>query len=72
MPKAKVSVATPVVISFVAGIVSAPYFKPLARRLVRASVGVALQMKRVAAGAAEEFQDIMAEANAASNAAPDS
>ena len=66
MPNSRVPVKTTVVVSFVAGIVSAPYLKPLARRAVKASVGAALRAKRFAEGAAEELQDIVAEASAPS------
>lgn len=65
MAKGGVPFKTSIVVTFVAGIVSAPYVKPLLRMAVKASVGGALRAKRVAAGAAEELQDIVAEASAA-------
>jgi hypothetical protein len=65
MAQRKVPLKTSIVVTFVAGIVSAPYVKPLLRMAVKASVGGAIRARRLAAGAAEELQDIVAEASAA-------
>lgn len=71
MSKTRVPIKTGLVVSFVAGIVSAPYVKPLFRKAVKVTVGGAIRAKRVAAEAAEELQDIVAEASAASPAPRD-
>ncbi|MGH2732143.1 MAG: DUF5132 domain-containing protein [Actinomycetota bacterium] len=49
---------------FLIGLVSAPLVKPLVRGAVKATVGLALRLKQLAAEASEEFQDIAAEASA--------
>jgi hypothetical protein len=64
MAKSRVPVKTGIVVTFVAGIVSAPYVKPALRFAIKATVGAALRAKKVAVGAAEELQDIVAEASA--------
>jgi len=53
---------------YLIGVVTAPLLtkilEPILRSAVKASVGLALEMRKAAAEAAEEFQDIAAEANA--------
>jgi hypothetical protein len=53
--------------AYLIGVVTAPLarmvVKPLLRSSVKATVGLALQFKKLAAEAGEEFQDIAAEAN---------
>lgn len=55
----------PVLAPYVIGIVTAPLvvkaIKPLCRGVVKVTVGVALEAKKAAAEAREEFQDIAAE-----------
>ena len=53
---------TTIVVTFFAGIVSAPYVKPLFRAAVKATVVAGIRAKQVAATTAEELQDIAAEA----------
>lgn len=64
MAKSGFPVKTTVFVSFVVGIASAPYVKPVLRIALRASVAGAIRAKRAAARAGEEFQDIVAEATA--------
>ncbi|MFZ2117768.1 MAG: DUF5132 domain-containing protein [Pseudonocardiaceae bacterium] len=55
----------PVVAPYLIGVVTAPLvvkiIKPMVRGTVKASVGLALEVKKAAAEAGEEFQDIAAE-----------
>ncbi|HEX4102088.1 MAG TPA: DUF5132 domain-containing protein, partial [Pseudonocardiaceae bacterium] len=55
----------PVVAPYLIGVVTAPLvvkiIKPIVRGTVKASVGLALEVKKAAAEAGEEFQDIAAE-----------
>lgn len=55
----------PVLLPYLVGIVTAPLaakiIKPLFRGVVKTTVGVAMEVKRVAAEAGEEIQDIAAE-----------
>jgi Protein of unknown function (DUF5132) len=57
--------SSPVVTPYLVGVVTAPLvarvIKPMIRGITKAAVGVALEMRRAAAEAAEEFQDIAAE-----------
>lgn len=64
---ARVPLKTSIVVTFVAGIVSAPYVKPVLRMAIKATVGGALKAKKFAASATEELQDIVAEASAAND-----
>ncbi len=61
---ANISLKSGYVVPFLAGLAVAPFVKPRLRFAVKTSVEVALQVKTVAAGAAEELQDIVAEASA--------
>ncbi len=58
---------------YLIGLVTAPLagaiIKPLLRGTVKLTVGVGLQVKKLAAEAREEFQDLTAEANAEISAA---
>lgn len=58
----------PVVAPYLIGVVTAPIvakiLKPLVRGTVKTTVAVALEVKKAAAEAGEEFQDITAEVNA--------
>ncbi|WP_236725334.1 DUF5132 domain-containing protein [Amycolatopsis orientalis] len=58
--------------AFLIGLVIAPLagkmVKPLARGAVRASVGVALEVRKIAAQAGEELQDLAAEVRDAEQA----
>ena len=53
--------------AYLIGVVTAPLarkiMEPLLRSTVKATVGLALQVKKLAAEAGEEFQDIAAEVN---------
>jgi Protein of unknown function (DUF5132) len=69
MPQARVPL-TGIVVTFVAGIVSAPYVKPVLRMAIRATVGGAIRARKFAASATEELQDIVAEASAAQDPPP--
>lgn len=55
-------------VPYLIGLVTAPLvakiIKPILRGTVKTSVEVGLQMKKLAAEAAEDFQDLAAEANA--------
>ncbi len=55
----------PILAPYLIGVVTAPLvvkiIKPLVRGTVKASVGLALEVKKAAAEAGEEFQDIAAE-----------
>lgn len=55
----------PVLLPYLIGVVTAPLaakvIKPLFRGVVKTTVGVAMEVKRVAAEAGEEIQDIAAE-----------
>ena len=55
----------PILAPYVIGVVTAPLvgkvFKPLLRGVVKATVGLALEVKKAAAEAGEELQDIAAE-----------
>jgi hypothetical protein len=55
----------PVLLPYLIGIVTAPLaakiIKPIFRGVVKTTMGVALEVKRVAAEAGEELQDIAAE-----------
>ncbi|MGH3564671.1 MAG: DUF5132 domain-containing protein [Pseudonocardia sp.] len=61
-------VATPLLKPFLVGIVAAPVVvavvKPLLRGVVKTSVALALEAKKLAAEAGEEFQDVAAEVSA--------
>ncbi|MGH3637299.1 MAG: DUF5132 domain-containing protein [Mycobacterium sp.] len=61
-------VATPLVKPFLAGVVAGPVglliLKPIFRGVVKATVVVALEAKKLAAEATEEFQDVAAEVSA--------
>lgn len=54
------------VVAFLAGLVAAPYVKPLMRFALTKSVRAALKAKQIAAEATEDIQDIVAEASAPS------
>lgn len=58
----------PFVVPYVIGIVTAPLagmvVKPLVRGTVKTAIGVALQVRKLAAEAAEDLQDLAAEASA--------
>jgi len=62
------AVVTPFVKPFLVGIVAAPVgwavLKPLFRGVVKATVVVAMEAKKLAAEAGEEFQDVAAEVSA--------
>jgi hypothetical protein len=53
-----------VVIPYLVGVVTAPLVAKAARGTVKAAIGVGLQAKKLAAEAAEDFQDLAMEANA--------
>lgn len=60
--------AAPVLVPYLLGLVTAPLMvkvvKPLLRGTVKTTVGLALQVKKVAAEAVEDVQDLAAEASA--------
>lgn len=60
--------APPVLVPYLLGLVTAPLMakvvKPLLRGTVKTTVGLALQVKKVAAEAVEDVQDLAAEASA--------
>jgi Protein of unknown function (DUF5132) len=55
---------TPYLIGVVTAPLLAKFIEPMLRGAVKASVGLALEMREAAVEAAVEFQDIVAEANA--------
>ncbi|OXM54571.1 DUF5132 domain-containing protein [Amycolatopsis alba DSM 44262] len=54
----------PFVIGFVAGPVTLKLVKPVVRGVIRTSVAIAMEVKKVAAQAGEELQDLAAEVTA--------
>jgi hypothetical protein len=63
-----VAVSRPITIvlaPFVAGIAAAPYVKPLLQRAFLASVGASIRLRTMAAEAVSDYQDLLAEQQAA-------
>jgi hypothetical protein len=54
----------PPILMYAIGVVTAPLFKPLLRRAAKATVGLGLQAKKLAAEAREDLEDLTAEMNA--------